>query len=136
MLSTHPTIVSQSVNQTEHIGVVQRPAVGLRPPRNAHTLKMPDALEQPFNRRAHLTFHPLHMINVILQFDRRIARLIQNANAISRTIQKLSRHAVVIDWLNEQSQPGLTHLLSGKTQILNLRSRCDIPFQIVRLDAR
>ena len=74
---------------------------------------------KPRNGVAQCAFHALHVIDVILQFNMRIARGIHSPHGVVAGVQKEPGHVEMIDRLNHQSQSGVVDFAPGKAQICN-----------------
>src|ERR1041385_4938864 len=97
-------------------------------PRRVGDLQVPDARQQPLDRRRQVAFHDLHVEQVVP--DERVAGadLLQHLRRLRARAQEAVRHGALAEGLDEKPHPLLAQALRGVLEVSHVRGvqRCTL----------
>ena len=120
ILAPDPSLVSDAVYEIKQEWIIDFATAGLVSPRRIGQLHVADFRKVLFDRWRQVTFHDLHVVNVVLEGKVGHICVMHDVERLGRVIQVKARNVTRVDCLNEQRDVVLCEFLAGKAQIGNV----------------
>jgi type 1 glutamine amidotransferase len=116
-----PTRVAEAIDVVQQRAEVDRTRSRLVPSRHVGELQVPDARQQPFDRRGDVPLHDLHVVDVVLQLQVVRSDRVDDLDCLRGPAQEESRKITGVDRLDEQPDAGRLQARCGIPEILHQR---------------
>src|SRR6266446_6816671 len=117
VLAADPALVADRIDEAEQEAIVDLAGAWLVAPWIVGELQMRNLRQMRLDRIRELAFHPLHMIDIVLQVQIVRADVADHIERLSRARQPETRNVIRVDGLDQQLDTSRSKFFGRKAQI-------------------